>query len=514
MVADNKKFNFENLFIFDLANNHQGSVEHGLSIINEMAEIAKRNEIRAAIKFQFRNIDTLIHPNHKNGSDNKHIPRFISTRLTWDQYQILLDEINKKGLISICTPFDEYSVEVIEKMNIEIIKVASCSANDWPLLERISEANKPVICSVGGLTMAEIDKVVSFFQHRGVDFALEYCVAIYPTPNDKFHLNQIDEMRNRYPGITIGFSTHEAPDNFAVVGLAYAKGARIFEKHVGVETDVIKLNAYSGNPNQIETWVKTLKTAMEICGSGSGRIISDKEKSDLLTLKRGIYFAKEIKIDSIIERDNVYFAMPLLPGQLISGQWREGMKANKDYLSEEPLQSNILPEKISKRDIIYSSIHAVKAMINNASIPLSHDFHVEISHHYGLDKFDEFGCIIVECINHKEYAKKLVIQLPRQNHPVHFHKKKDETFQVLYGSMTVDVEGRKKILLPGDTMWVPRGVWHGFSTDEGVIFEEVSTRNYDDDSFYIDRQISKMARDERKTYLHNWGRHQFDNIED
>ena len=38
---------FEDLFIFEMANNHQGSVEHGLRIIEAMAGIAKRRGIRA-----------------------------------------------------------------------------------------------------------------------------------------------------------------------------------------------------------------------------------------------------------------------------------------------------------------------------------------------------------------------------------------------------------------------------------------------------------------------------------
>jgi N-acetylneuraminate synthase len=148
-------------------------------------------------------------------------------------------------------------------------------------------------------------------------------------------------------------------------------------------------------------------------------------------------------------------------------------------------------------------------MLNTARIPLGHDFSVELSHHYGLERFHEIGCTLIECIN-RDYAKKLVIQTPGQWNPVHYHKKKDETFQVLHGVLEVELEGRKKILEPGDTLGIPPGVWHGFGTKTGVIFEEISTRSYNDDSFYVDREIAAMPREERKTWLHNWGRHQFD----
>ena len=88
--------------------------------------------------------------------------------------------------------------------------------------------------------------------------------------------------------------------------------------------------------------------------------------------------------------------------------------------------------------------------------------------------------------------------------------KKDETFHVLSGVLTVDIDGRHKILEPGDSLWVPRGILHAFGSDNGVIFEEISTTNFNDDSYYADKEIAKLSRDFRKTHLLNWGRHQFD----
>ena len=66
-------FDFNNLFVLDLANNHQGSVEHGLKIIKECGKVVRKHNIRAAMKFQFRQYDTFIHPDHLEGSDNIHI---------------------------------------------------------------------------------------------------------------------------------------------------------------------------------------------------------------------------------------------------------------------------------------------------------------------------------------------------------------------------------------------------------------------------------------------------------
>ncbi len=327
VIQTKNKFDFNNLFIFEMANNHQGSVEHGKRIINEIADVVERTGVRGAIKLQFRDLDTFVHPDHRERTTNKHIPRFLSTRLSEEQFAELVKETKKRGLITMCTPFDETSVDRIIRLGIDIIKIGSCSAHDWPLLEKISETGKPVICSVGGLIIKDIDKIVSFFQHRGVHFALMHCVAIYPTPNDKFHMNQIEVMRNRYPNIVIGFSTHEYHGNTAAIKLAYAKGARIYEKHVGVATDKITLNAYSANPTQVETWINAWKEAVDACGSEGEREIYLKEKEDLFSLKRGVYALKLVKKGMPLSRTDIFFAMPITEGQLPSGEWKEHMVA-------------------------------------------------------------------------------------------------------------------------------------------------------------------------------------------
>ena len=123
---------------------------------------------------------------------------------------------------------------------------------------------------------------------------------------------------------------------------------------------------------------------------------------------------------------------------------------------------------------------------------------LELSHHYGIDRYREWGAAILSCIN-REYCKKLIILLPGQKHPFHRHVKKEETFQVLFGSMDVKVGEEAKLLKTGDILTVERGVNHNFASQEGVIFEEVSTTHYKDDSFYEDENITNNK--DRKTEL-------------
>ena len=100
----------------------------------------------------------------------------------------------------------------------------------------------------------------------------------------------------------------------------------------------------------------------------------------------------------------------------------------------------------------------------------------------------------------------MVIQTAGQFHPSHFHKKKEETFYILSGELDTEIDGIKRKITAGEQVLIQPGVWHSFSTEKGVIFEELSTTHFDNDSFYKDKSINKIPRKSRKTYVDHWGR--------
>ena len=443
---NSQKFDFNNLFIFEMANNHQGDLSHGKRIVREMARIAREHGIRAAVKLQFRDLDTFIHPAHRENREHKHIGRFLSTRLTEEEFAELLNEIRSEGLITMVTPFDELSVGLIEKLNVDVIKIGSPSARDWPLLERVSQSDKPIIVSTGGLALRDIDNIASFFEHRYKHIALMHCVSIYPTPHEKLELNQIELLRHRYPGISIGFSTHEEPDNSEAIQVAFSKGARLFERHVGIPTDTITLNKYSSTPEQISRWIAAYKRAVAICGGMTRPDTDPKESADLSSLFRGVYAKRDIHTGDKVNWADVFFAMPINDGQLSSGQFRDGLVADREYKQHEGLSSSLASSKPLKKHLIYQAIHDVKGMLNEARVPIGEGgfFDVELSHHYGLERFHEVGVVIIDCIN-REYGKKILVQLAGQTHPHHYHKKKEEAFHVIYGELHVEMNGKEQI---------------------------------------------------------------------
>lgn len=502
------EFDFQDLFVLDLANNHQGDTEHGKKIIRQMAEVVHANDARAAVKFQFRQLNSFIHPDHREGSDNKHIPRFLSTELKRPAYEEMLAEVRKNNLLAMCTPFDEASVDIIVDMDFDILKIASCSAADWPLLEHAAAANLPIICSTGGLDEAAIDQLYSFFFHRGVKFAFMHCVSIYPTPANMLNLNQVEVMRQRYPHCTIGWSTHEEPDNYGAIQVAYAKGARIFERHVGAVTEEIQLNAYSSTDQQVGKWIASWRQAKDMCGGLERPPVPDVERDSIISLQRGVFARKPLKKGTKLTRDLVFFAMPCGEIQIASNVWSENMTLTEDIDANGAiLPSCVEPIALQPETAIKRSIHNIKALLTKAAVPLNSDFEVEYSHHYGLENFAETGAVLIKCVD-RDYCKKVIVQLPGQAHPSHFHKSKEETFQILHGILEVEIDRHRKTLHPGDTCLVQPGVWHSFWTETGCVFEEISSRDLPGDSVYAEKRITRMQRSERKTVVDHWGRFQ------
>jgi N-acetylneuraminate synthase len=270
-----------------------------------------------------------------------------------------------------------------------------------------------------------------------------------------------------------------------------------------VPTDDIKLNDYSMNPEQAERWVAATKRAAAISGENGSKHISQAEMDSLQSLRRGVYATRAIKKGDAISDADVFFAMPCQDGQLSSGEFgqvRANITASQDYPAGAAIAEHANADPISQ---LRGILHDAKGQIFEAGIVLGDDYTIEVSHHYGLEQFRQTGCIIVNLIN-REYCEKLLIVLPSQSHPMHAHKKKEETFRVLWGDLEIDLNGNRLQLEAGDKLLVERGAMHGFSSVGGAIVQEVSTTHIIGDSYYKDPKVRDLDPMQRKTIIKSW----------
>jgi N-acetylneuraminate synthase len=354
---------FEDLFVLEMANNHLGSVERGLKIIQEFSQVVRFNNVRASIKLQFRDVDNFIHREFRDRADLRYVKKTLDTRLADDQYATLVRAIRQAGCIATATPFDERSVELCVELGLPILKVASSDMNDWLLLERIAKTKKPVIVSTGGSSLKDMDDIVTFFANRNIPLAINHCVSLYPAEDSELEINQIDFLRSRYPNNTIGYSTHEFSDWTNSMMIAYAKGARTFERHIDIDSDGAKVSPYCSLPHQVDEWFKAFHKVKEMCGApGTQKRRPPKREIEYLdALVRGVYAKEDLPEGHSLTDDDVYLAIPLQKGQLSCRELMSGEMLLKPVAKDQPI-------RIDDIESPYAQIPSLRKTIYNRGL--------------------------------------------------------------------------------------------------------------------------------------------------
>jgi len=209
-----------------------------------------------------------------------------------------------------------------------------------------------------------------------------------------------------------------------------------------------------------------------------------------------------IKAGKRISLDDLLLAMPTGAGQLTANDLSKytRLTAVRAIPALAPVLDDAV-ERVNVREKVTKIVDDVRELLLQSRAVIPSKMDCEISHHYGLDRFEQFGAVILTCVN-REYCKKLIAMLPGQQHPEQYHLKKEETFLLLYGDMTLGIDGKERTLKAGDVVTVERGQRHWMTTQDGCVLDEISSTHYKDDSFYTDPSVNQNA--DRKTWLTHW----------
>lgn len=222
----------DSFVIAEVGQNHQGD----LHIAREFIRIFSF-EGADAIKFQTRNNQYLFSQDAFEAtyeSENSFADTYGAHRekleLKPEWLPILKEDCIKHGVKFMSTPFDEPSLNLLDQVGVDILKIASFDLGNLPFIQRIANLNKPVVMSIGGGKLDQIRSSVEVLNKNQVNLAILHCVSEYPCEYNRLGLNNIEELIKEFPGCVIGSSDHF---NGTLSGpVAYLKGARVFEKHV------------------------------------------------------------------------------------------------------------------------------------------------------------------------------------------------------------------------------------------------------------------------------------------
>ena len=361
------------------------------------------------------------------------------------------------------------------------------------------------------MNLDEISETISFFRNRKINVQYLYCVANYPTEVRDLNLDFFKVLKDIYGDLIAGISSHEIPEETMSGSIGYAMGARIFEKHIGINTEKYPLNKYSCEPKHTIAWLKNLEHAIDICGDRKKRTANLKnEKKQLANFKRGIYLKKNLSKGEILNLNNISFKFPSQKGQLFANDFSKfkEFRLNKSLKKNQKILLKDVKVK-NDRNFLQKIRDQVKVLIFLSKVTLPKNSSIEISHHYGIENFYKFGMSMITIYNNK-YCKKLLFLIEKQKHPEQYHNIKKETFFVLYGQVSMVLKYYKKkilykkkkiVLNQGDLQTIEPGVIHSFQSlrKTGAVIEELSSESNKTDSFYWDKRIEENKN--RKSFI-------------
>ena len=328
--------------IAEVSANHNGSLKHAKELIKTAKKFGAN-----AVKLQTYTADTMT---IKSNRDEFKIMKGIWKGQTlWDLYnkaqtpfewhKELFSYAKKLKINCFSTPFDETAVDLLEKLNCPIYKVASFEMNHIPLIKKISKTKKPIIISTGMANLKEIDLAYETAKKNGAkDITLLYCVSNYPSKINDFNLNNIKILKSRF-NCKIGFSDHSNDNKIAIA--AALVGAEVFEKHIALEGQKKGYDIdFSLKGAEIRKYKKDIVEAYKMLGKKT--FYRNKSESLSHQFRRSIYAVKDIKKGEVFNNQNIKVIRPGKGIQPIFFDKLLKKKSPLNILRATPLKKQIL----------------------------------------------------------------------------------------------------------------------------------------------------------------------------
>ena len=326
--------------IAEIGNNHNGSVERAIQLVD-----LARDAGADCVKFQMRHLQDLYRKRSldKEADDlgSEYILDLLDRfELSVDEHRKVRDYCTEKGVLYMCTPWDQLSLEVLESFDVSAYKLASADLTNLPLIEKIADTGKPMVLSTGMSTTQEIIWVAEYLQSRDADFALLHCNSTYPAPFEDINLNWMHTLKKVHP--LIGYSGHER--GVAVTMAAVALGASIVERHFTLDRTMEGPDhAASLEPEEFSRLVEGIRQVDAALGEETHeRKLSQGEMINRENLAKSLVASLDLKKDTVIKAEHIKVCSPgqglsPLKAPMLLGKRLQRDIAEEDFFYESDL---------------------------------------------------------------------------------------------------------------------------------------------------------------------------------
>lgn len=329
------------LVIAEIGNNHNGSLARALELIDLAADMGAD-----CVKFQMRHLDEVYRQRTlcKDGEDlgTEYVLDLLRRfELPPEDHFRLAEHCSRKGIDYLCTPWDTRSVDVLEDIGVAAYKVASADLTNLPLLDKLSDTDKPLILSTGMSHTHEIACSVNFLKQKTVSFVLLHCNSTYPAPLHDINLRFMHRLRDMHP--LVGYSGHERGINVSLA--AVALGACVIERHFTLDRTMEGPDhAASLTHTEFKRMVEGVREIEDALGTGDERQFSQGEMINRENLGKSLVASTALTKGTVIAPTHIKVRSP---GQGLSPQRYEeliGRTLSHDMAAEDFFYTTDLAE--------------------------------------------------------------------------------------------------------------------------------------------------------------------------
>ncbi len=338
-ITNNLSFNFNERpkIIAEVSGNHEGSKKKFLKLIKSAFENGA--DIVKIQTYEPKDI-TLKNNNNefyvKKGIwKNKHLWDLYSdacTPFSWHKDAFRLAKNLNKIIFS--SPFSLRGVDLLEKLNVKIYKIASFEITDLKLIRYIASKKKPIIISTGMATKNEINRAIKEIRKFHKKIIIMHCVSDYPTKLVNTNLKNIKRLRKYYKNNLIGLSDHTKDITSSLVSIPL--GVVAIEKH-------FKLNSNSkSHDSSFSITPSQLKNLRDISEQVFLSVNSKFKKTDLTNkkLRRSIFSTKKISKGELLTSQNIDTFRPKIGIDASKYFDTLGKTAKKFIKANSPIKAN------------------------------------------------------------------------------------------------------------------------------------------------------------------------------
>lgn len=297
--------------IAEVGVNHNGDLGRALDLVDRSAAAGAD-----AVKFQTFRADSLVRPDAPKaeyqvattGNAENQYEMLRKLELSEDAHRSLAQRCRERRIEFLSTPFDEGSVDLLERIGVTRYKIGSGEITNLFLLRHIAAKRRPVILSTGMSTLDDVHLALQALGAGGAsDITLLHCVSDYPTRPEDINLRVMDTLRTRF-GLPVGLSDHTT--GIAISLAAAARGAVVLEKHVTLDRTLAGPDHRASlEPGELADLVKGVRE-IEVALGSPEKGLTAGERSTQKVARRSLVAAEAVGAGVVLERRHLAAKRP------------------------------------------------------------------------------------------------------------------------------------------------------------------------------------------------------------